>query len=100
VLLFQPLEADALLRRGLLAEIVEDLLDVGDMLLRLLQVLLEPLLELGILHLPDQLGQYLVGELLLDVEDVTQLVDEEVAWRCDLWHWRIPSHFVDVGLRK
>lgn len=45
-----PLEADALLRGRLLAEIVEDLLDVGDVLLRLLQVLLETLLELGVFH--------------------------------------------------
>jgi hypothetical protein len=64
---------------GLRAQRVEDLLDVRGVLLRLLEMLLEPPLELVVLDLADQHRQRLLHELLLDVEDVSELVQEELA---------------------
>jgi hypothetical protein len=84
VFLLQSLEADALLGRGFLVDQLEDFLDVGDVLPRLLEVALEAGLELLVVDLLDQLREGLVCELPLDVEDVAELVNEEVSWCCEL----------------
>ena len=66
----EAFEAEALLGARLLAEHLEDPLDVGDVTARLLEVRLERFAELRVLNLGDELRQRLTGELALDVEDV------------------------------
>jgi hypothetical protein len=86
VLLLEALEADALLDLGLLAEQLENRLHVGDVLPGLLEMALEPGLELLIGDLADQLRERLVCQRALDVEDVAEFVEEEVARCCELRH--------------
>jgi hypothetical protein len=71
----------------LLAQELEDLLDVGDVLSRFLQVALEAGRELLVVDLLDQLRKGLAGELALDVEDVAQLVEEQLPRARDVRHW-------------
>ena len=47
---------------------------------------LEPLAEVRVLNLGDELRQDLAGQLLLDVEDVAELVQEEIPRCGDIWH--------------
>ena len=86
VLLLQPLEPEALLRLGLLAHRVEDLLEIRDVASRLVQVPLETLAEVRVLNLLDELRQDLFGELLLDEQDVAELVQEEIPRCGDVCH--------------
>jgi hypothetical protein len=69
-----------------------------DMSASLLEVVLEARAELVVLHLVDQLGQHLVGQLLLHVEDVPELVQEELAGSCDLGHVLTPLRLLSSGL--
>ena len=74
VLLLEPFEADALLDLRLLAEQLEDFLDVGDVLPALLEVRLEAASEVLVFDFVDQLGERLLGKRALDVQDVAELV--------------------------
>ena len=86
MLLLQPLEAEAGLDLRLFAQRLEDALDVHDVLSRLLQMLLEAITELLILHLADQLRQGFVDKRTLDIEDVAQLMQEKLPESSDLRH--------------
>ena len=46
----------------------------------LCEVVVERLAEFVVAHLVDEVGQRLLGELTLDIEDVAELVEEELAW--------------------
>ena len=76
---FESLEAEAGLRLRRLAELGKDLLHVLDVATGLPEVSLEPVAELVVRDLADELREHLVGQLLLDVEDVSELVQEELA---------------------
>jgi hypothetical protein len=86
VLLLEALEADALLGVRRLAELLEHLLDILEMPLCLLEVLLERTPELLVRDLGDELRQHLGREGALDVHDVAELVQEQVAGCRDLGH--------------
>ena len=78
VLLLDPVDAGALLGLGLLAERLEGLLDVRDVLPGLVQVVAERLRELLVGRLLLQLRKRL-HQRLLGVEDVAELVQEQLA---------------------
>ena len=86
MLLGQALEREADLGLGVLADELEHLLDVGDVLLRLGQMVLERRAELVVLDLGDQLGERLRRELALDVENVAELVHEQLTRGSDFGH--------------
>jgi hypothetical protein len=86
-------DARALLALGLLAELREHLLEVGDMPLRLLEVLLEALGELSVARLADHRRQ-LLEDLLLRVVDVLELVQEELPRLC---HGRHNASLLECG---
>ena len=82
----QALEAEAFLGMRRLVELLEHLHEVLDVALGLPEVLLERVPKLVVRDLADQFRQHLVGELPLDVEDVAELVEEQLARRGDLAH--------------
>ena len=86
MLLREALEGEADLGLRVLAEELEDLLDVLDVVLGLVEMILERRAELVVLDLRDELRERLGCELPLDVEDVAELVDEQLARRGDFGH--------------
>ena len=86
MLSFEPLEADAPFGLGFFAEQLEDPLDVVDVRPGLLEMALEAAPELLVGDLVDQLRERLLGEGPLDLENVAELVQEQVARCRDLGH--------------
>ena len=64
----------------------EDLLDVADVTTGLREMILQRGLKLVVLNLRDELGQYLVSQLTLDVQDVAELMKKQFAGARDLGH--------------
>ena len=79
-----PSIAGQLTAFGLDAVHLEDLLDALDMAFRLLEMLLEAGVQLGVGRLVDHFGQRLL-DLLFGVVDVAQRVHEEVVERLDVF---------------
>jgi hypothetical protein len=88
-LLEQPLHADALLARGLLAEPLADAGEALGLALGLLEVRRQELLELGVLGRLDHARQALL-DLRLGAVEVLQLLDVERVQRVHL-HGRAPG---------
>ena len=81
VLLLDAFDARARMSLGSLAKVLEHALEVGHVLLRLLEMTPECAFELAIARLASQLRQRL-RQGLLRVVDVLQLVNEELFGRC------------------
>ena len=79
MLLREALEAEAHLGLGVLPEELEHLLHVGHVLLGLTEMIFQRRPELVVLDLGDQLRECLGRQLLLDVENVTEFVHEQLA---------------------
>src|SRR3954466_5732448 len=78
VLLRDALDSRALLGLGLLTDAPEDLLEVGSVLLRLLEMCLEALLQPGVAGFRGELRQGL-DEGLLREQEIPQLMQEQLA---------------------